>query len=835
MDVGHARWLLLTLSLLLLHLHLTQAQNQENGTQTEQTSASTSSGGAVEDAIKPFYTMTNTFLDIVHPTSREWIFDNSFVSSYLNSSLTNIDLSIFYEQWKKNTKNYIGFIVCVAVGVLFVVAMPIGGLILFCCRCCCGNCGANAEDEPDKDNRCARFGCGTLLFIFSTFILAGTILLFFTNEYLWEQTAHDDSGILYETDIALGSFASYKKNSRDDYTGLGVEINERVDYTVNEVKRLPVTVADDFARSINVTNVLNYAKDLQASAQSIEDNLGSVKDVLEELQNRGNLLGEQLYYIGSRMSDALIGCPVSAETQCEDLGNKATSLKQVANFSKVTSITSFLDELKRVDLSNIYDKGKDEYNKIRKELDANMQKQMDEIDGVGQNIKDDVNRMTSEVRSYIDRIEFGNYSTEPYRASVQEYGDYRKYGGIAVGCALVITAALFYLGLLFGCCGSDPDNETGCNKATGANLLMGGIVWAFLFSWILMIVVIVLFVSGGLLYTEGCRHFVHLGDSQESQRALETLGRLMANDILESENISIADIVQKCQSGQTAYTAFNLQKYVNIDEKISLDKYDLDKVLQEIKGIQITIPEIDIISDANSDQLTDLRNANLQNIDFESFYSQLRYDITSDSLENLALEAEEVAKLIKKGGDITKANTVERQANDLRRMHEHHVKPILDKKTELEGYVRNLEILIKGPRKDRIFSKHVANLQDAFTELQQVLDAKRSDNTALSQEINNIAKQIYNDTALFLESVKDKVKYRLAVCKPLYDAVDGLITVTYCGRFVQPFNAFWFSLGWCLFFFIPSIIAAWCLNIQYRRISDYEPAEKGFEDPNYLF
>ena len=62
--------------------------------------------------------------------------------------LNSVSLIIF-----QNTKNYIGFIVCVAVGVLFVVAMPIAGLILFCCRCCCGNCGANAEDEPEKDNR----------------------------------------------------------------------------------------------------------------------------------------------------------------------------------------------------------------------------------------------------------------------------------------------------------------------------------------------------------------------------------------------------------------------------------------------------------------------------------------------------------------------------------------------------------------------------------------------------------------------------------------------------------------------------------------------------------
>ena len=100
---------MLTLSLVFLSWQCQPLHaSPENGTQTEQTSDSSSDGGAVEDAIKPFYTMTNTFLDIVHPTSREWILDNAVVSSFLNGTLTNIgkylctwckkwhDFNIFY-------------------------------------------------------------------------------------------------------------------------------------------------------------------------------------------------------------------------------------------------------------------------------------------------------------------------------------------------------------------------------------------------------------------------------------------------------------------------------------------------------------------------------------------------------------------------------------------------------------------------------------------------------------------------------------------------------------------------------------------------------------------
>ena len=61
-----------------------------------------------------------------------------------------------------------------------------------------------------------------------------------------------------------------------------------------------------------------------------------MKGVLEDLVNRGDILGSQLYDIGSRMTTALQDCPAAAVNECNDLGSKASNLKQVANFSKVS-------------------------------------------------------------------------------------------------------------------------------------------------------------------------------------------------------------------------------------------------------------------------------------------------------------------------------------------------------------------------------------------------------------------------------------------------------------------------------------------------------------------
>lgn len=58
----HAAWLLVATAA------------AQNGTVSDH--GSQSSEGAVEEAIRPFYEMTNTFLDVVHPRDRQWLLDD---------------------------------------------------------------------------------------------------------------------------------------------------------------------------------------------------------------------------------------------------------------------------------------------------------------------------------------------------------------------------------------------------------------------------------------------------------------------------------------------------------------------------------------------------------------------------------------------------------------------------------------------------------------------------------------------------------------------------------------------------------------------------------------
>lgn len=48
-----------------------------------------------------------------------------------------------------------GFLVCVAIGVLYIVLMPIVGFLLACCRCC-GNCGGKMYQKQTSSTHCLR-------------------------------------------------------------------------------------------------------------------------------------------------------------------------------------------------------------------------------------------------------------------------------------------------------------------------------------------------------------------------------------------------------------------------------------------------------------------------------------------------------------------------------------------------------------------------------------------------------------------------------------------------------------------------------------------------------
>ncbi|XP_013402802.1 uncharacterized protein LOC106168322 [Lingula anatina] len=90
-------------------------------------------------------------------------------------------------------------------------------------------------------------------------------------------------------------------------------------------------------------------------------------------------------------------------------------------------------------------------------------------------------------------------------------------------------------------------------------------------------------------------------------------------------------------------------------------------------------------------------------------------------------------------------------------------------------------------------------------------------------------KEVLNEA---INSAVKGLKEDVGKCRVLYSSLETLHG-TVCKTVLYPFNGFWYSIGWCLFFFIPSIIFAMLLAGQYRKTEEYDPKRDDFDQSNY--
>ena len=124
--------------------------------------------------MKGLYSMTQSFLnDVQSYTLGDLIADYDIQ--------TFDDLADIGTEWKEWGPELIGLAICVAVGAIFIIVMPIIGCCYCCCRTCCGGCCCGSCTSKEKQNTkpsmgwtmtCTGLALGTAVIIFSMTICA---------------------------------------------------------------------------------------------------------------------------------------------------------------------------------------------------------------------------------------------------------------------------------------------------------------------------------------------------------------------------------------------------------------------------------------------------------------------------------------------------------------------------------------------------------------------------------------------------------------------------------------------------------------------------------------
>ncbi|NXI90574.1 PRM1A protein, partial [Psophia crepitans] len=349
-----------------------------------------------------------------------------------------------------------------------------------------------------------------------------------------------------------------------------------------------------------------------------------------------------------------------------------------------------------------------------------------------------------------------------------------------------------------------PTQRSSLSNA-GGNFFMAGVGFSFIFSWLLMLLVLVTFVLGGNIYMLVCESW----RSQQLFQLLDTPGLIPGfnlSELLGQEGgtANFSEMYRQCQQDAALWQMLHLDQSVSLDELLNISQYT-GEISTAFEKMNITLSPISMLNQSQRDLLLNAGQAG-QPPDFTTTLEQLDQNVTQGSLLDLAAELEQLADK----ADPTVTEDLKAGARNL---------SDLDKAMQMSfsGLLQSL--------KENI---HLVQSRTAQLEAQTKAAVDKASETQefLERETANIIK---NETWAFLEELvdffetyiswaKSRLMGDVARCKPIAQTLDNVEVIT-CDYILDSLNAFWFSLGWCTFFLLPSIILAVRLAKFYRRMN----------------
>ncbi|XP_030309587.1 prominin-1-A [Calypte anna] len=698
----------------------------------------------------------------------------------------------------------LGFLVCVAIGLLFIIFVPLVGCCFCCCRCC-GNCGGRMYQKQSRRMGCRRRALWVSILLVSAVLLAGDVCAFISNTRF--------------TQAVRGTFSN-TNNTLDNirvYVGsISQEINVIIDSSdvpLGHANRSLQDIGPNLGRMINsgirssTDGTLESLQDLLQGMETLEVAFGSIARIhphLEELQSN---YSQRLARLQDHLNDTLWRCGSPCSTV--SLHGLAFS----ANFSTIPGVEQQLEALHNVSGSNI----EADLQKVNSTLNTTSTKVQEQSQDEVTKAQGQLGLIRQEIRSLQEQLPLmdveenvgafvGNATSalEEYREPIIAMDRLRWSVCVLLCCMVLLVVLCNVFGLLLGPLGLKesvlPTQRSSLSNA-GGNFFMAGVGFSFIFSWLLMVLVLITFVLGGNIYMVICESW----RSQQLFQILDTPGLIPGFNPSEllGGTTNFSEMYSQCQQDVALWQTLHLDQRVSLDELLNISQYT-GEISTAFEKINITLSPISLLSPRQTDLLLKAsRDAQLPN--FTPTLDQLDLNITKGSLLDLAAELDQLAKKV--GTDVKE--DLKTGAFNLRDLNK-------EMQMSFSGSLQSL--------KENI---HLVQSRAAQLEVQTktALDDAKTTHEFLERETGNIIK---NETRAFLKKLlnyfetyiswaKTRLREDVARCRPLAQTLDNVEAIT-CDYILDSVNAFWFSLGWCTMFLLPSIILAVRLAKFYRRM-----------------
>ncbi|KAM4730310.1 prominin-2 isoform 2-T2 [Anableps anableps] len=699
----------------------------------------------------------------------------------------------------------VGFLVCIAIGILYIFLMPIIGFFLACCRCC-GNCGGKMYQKQTSSIHCLRRTLYFSVFAITIIIFAGNICMFRSNEAL--KVSVDQSPL--ELSNAIG----------DMHTFL-VAVPQAMENVVSESYRTVQEVTknlDDIGRQVGEKIQQHFRGTLDPALQSVKllhqeslntsDRLDKLNSSLAQLQSSIDHIQANVSAVRDRINQTL------SKSECNGCHNLTEDMQKLTVDITISAPTlhefqSAVDEVINADLQSKISEVEEFFNaipqRVTNETKDLVQSSKEQLDGIAEQISqfskdlslsalNDVSGALNQLQSDINNLLTGVKTGENIRWVV----------GVVLCCVVLLVVACNILGLIVGPLGLspnvDPTNRSRTSDCGGVFLMIGA-GFSFLFSWLFMILVLLLFLLGGNMHTLICRPW----SNGQLLKFLDTPGLIPNFELGPAlglkTNINLSDIYRDCEKNQPLWTTLHLYELVDLEDVLNVSKYTA-QIQKEFENTDITLSSVNILSPELIKQLSNI-SAKATNFNSTAVTQQLN----AISSINLNTTADKIDLLSNQQTNI--GDELQNEILNLRLIQ-------ADIETIIFPQVKNLNSSIKS-------------LQSTLEKINGTVEEVLSKVGAAQDFLNTNTTQIVKtESRGFLDCQVDyftayavwaniMVTQQVGRCGPVARAVDSVETVL-CVNMVESLNAFWFSLGWCVMFFIPSIIFSIKLAKYYRRM-----------------
>lgn len=748
-------------------------------------------------------------------------FSRFFVKTTLNNKLPiemvkkiqsgNVDI---LQDGKKFIMDHIGFLVTIAVGLIFVVIFPLVGCFFCFCRCC-NKCGGEMIQTRESRSSTSRRFLSFLLLLGVVLSASGTAFMF-ASDFRLTTNINQVPGTLSNV---MAVMSDYGDNTYTEIDFLG---SETVDFLLDVIKRdlnnLDVLVGkpirEELDKKVHIRKIFATIKDLAKGMQSLEISMNSTMKAIDDVKTNTIDLDKKLNTLRTKIVNVYTACnntdPVCKQNKLDTKALETTfSAKNLPDLSKEIKLLTGIDLLGKIKQpeTDFEDIPELVHNKSAAKI-QDVNKILDDVQSKIPEYLDQTKKFKTHLKKGIVAGQnlkvFTNQSNELLKR-VMPYNQLRSYAFLGLAGLCLFIVALLLFGLILGTCGNDdyvnPVNR-GSTSNCGGCLLMGSVYFIFLIGWLLMLLTTIMFIPGAFTEVYGCRNLREIGQGSIDKVLVEVtghnFGKILFNN--DSYNVTISHIYNGCKNGQGIYKAAYLKYFVDLN---SIFNYPQDHgVKNDLTSIKVNLSDIQILTPEIEKQLNDSISA--LKIDFDAYNSE----ISKTNSPTAIIDLSKTLDLLSSASNPYGSNFKE-YANDTRMIEQKELR-------QLKASQAILMTRVNGLKQNSISANNsLYNIKEELIFAQDVVMKNGSE--IVREVLIRFADRILKIWDSFVIYVKDLVDNKIAKCRPITDLYNYLVIDMSCGV-IDSYNAFWFGLGWCLFFLVLNLCFAVKLAKYFRRM-----------------